>query len=159
MTPFSDAYMWHLRKVNIGFPRCQIRRRQSLLCQLNHKWSIGSWRILFDQWQLVVSLNIGITVTMVTMVSQITGVSVVCSNFCSGADQRKRHSASLAFVRGNHRWPVHSPHRVPVTRKMFPFNDIIMAWRCLCNKPLSKPVNDIHVVPLTQKEHDLIAQI
>ena len=43
------------------------------------------------------------------------------------ADQRKHQSsASLAFVRGIHRWPVNSPHKRPVTRKMFPFDDIIM---------------------------------
>ena len=36
-------------------------------------------------------------------------------------------SASLAFVRGIHRWPVNSPHKGPVTRKMFPFDDVMMA--------------------------------
>ena len=36
--------------------------------------------------------------------------------FFSGADQRKHQSsASLAFVRGIHRWPVNSPHKRPVT--------------------------------------------
>ena len=40
---------------------------------------------------------------MSTVVSQITGVSMVCSNICSGADQRKQSSASLAFVRGIYR--------------------------------------------------------
>ena len=34
---------------------------------------------------------------------------------------------SLAFVLGIHRWPVNSPHQWPVTRKMFPFDDI-MKW-------------------------------
>ena len=29
-------------------------------------------------------------------------------------------------VRGIHRWPVNSPHKWPVTRKMFPFDDVIM---------------------------------
>ena len=40
----------------------------------------------------------------------------------------KRHqsSASLAFVRGIHRRPANSPHKGPVTRKMFPFDDVIM---------------------------------
>ena len=33
----------------------------------------------------------------------------------------------LAFVRGIHRWPVNSPHKESVTRKMFPFDDVIMA--------------------------------
>ena len=30
------------------------------------------------------------------------------------------------FVRGIHQWPVDSPHKRPVTRKLFPFDDIIM---------------------------------
>ena len=34
-------------------------------------------------------------------------------------------SASLAFVRGIHRWPEDSPIKGPVTRKMFPFEDVI----------------------------------
>ena len=35
----------------------------------------------------------------------------------------KKHQsfASLAFVQGIHRWPVNSPHKWRVTRKMFPF--------------------------------------
>ena len=40
------------------------------------------------------------------MTSQITGISIVWSTVCSGADKKKhRSSASLAFVRGIHRWP------------------------------------------------------
>ena len=41
--------------------------------------------------------------------------------------EKHQSSASLAFVRGIHRWPVNSSHKWPVTRKMFPFDDIIMA--------------------------------
>ena len=33
---------------------------------------------------------------------------------------------SLAFVRGIHQSPVNSLHEGPVTRKMFPFDDVIM---------------------------------
>ena len=45
------------------------------------------------------------------------------------ADQRKHQSsASLAFVWGIHRRPVNSPHKWPVTRKMFAFDDVIMMW-------------------------------
>ena len=52
---------------------------------------------------------------------------VVYSTVYSGPDQRKRQStASLAFVRGIHRWPVNYPHKGPVTRRMFPFDDVIM---------------------------------
>ena len=35
---------------------------------------------------------------------------------------------SLAFVRGIHRGPVNSQHKRPVTRKMFPFDDVIMIY-------------------------------
>ena len=64
---------------------------------------------------------------MSAMASQITGVSLVWSTVCSGSDQRKHQSsASLAYVRGIHRWPVNSPHKGPVTPKMFLFDDVIM---------------------------------
>ena len=68
-------------------------------------------------------------IIMSAMASQITGVSIVCSGVCSGSDQRKHQSpASLAFVRGIHRWSVDSPHKWPVTRKMFPFHDVIVCY-------------------------------
>ena len=58
---------------------------------------------------------------------QITSLTIVYSTVCWGKDQGKyQGSASLAFVRGIHRRPVNSPHKGPVTRKMFPFDDIIM---------------------------------
>ena len=61
------------------------------------------------------------------MASQITSLTIVYSTVCSGSDQRKHQSsASLAFVWGIHRGPVNSPHKRPVTRKMFPFDDVIM---------------------------------
>ena len=66
-------------------------------------------------------------VIMDAMTSQITSPTVVYSPAYSGTDQRKYKSpASLAFVRGIHRWPVNSLHKWPVTRKMFPFDDVIM---------------------------------
>ena len=50
---------------------------------------------------------------------------------CLSADQRTHQSsASLAFVRWIHRWPVNSPHKWSVTRKMFPFDDVIMKNWC-----------------------------
>ena len=61
------------------------------------------------------------------LASQIPSLTIVYSTVYSGADQRKRQcSASLAFVRGIHRWPVNSPHKRPVTRKMFLFDDVII---------------------------------
>ena len=67
-------------------------------------------------------------VVMGTVASQITSLTIVYSTVYSGADQRKHQSSSSqAFVRGIHRGPVNSPHKWPVTRKMFPFNDVIMS--------------------------------
>ena len=73
------------------------------------------------------------------MASQITGVSIFCSTVGSTADQRKYQSpVPLAFVRG----PGNSPHKEPVMRKMFPFDDVIMArpcdWEHCDNKILRK---------------------
>ena len=75
-------------------------------------------------------------VIMSAMMSQITSLKIVYSAVYSGADQRKHQSsASLAFVWGLPRWPGNSPHKGPVTRKMFPFDDVIMSWRYRCNHP------------------------
>ena len=66
-------------------------------------------------------------VRMGAIASQITSLTIVYSIVYSDANQRKHQSsASLAFVRGIHRGPVNSPHKWPVTRKMFPFDDVIM---------------------------------
>ena len=66
---------------------------------------------------------------MGAMASQITSLIIVYSTVYSGADQRKhQRSASLAFVRGIPRWPVNSPHKWPVTRKMF--DDVTMRMVC-----------------------------
>ena len=68
-------------------------------------------------------------VIMGTMASQITSLTNVYSIVYSGTDQIKHQSsASLAFVRRIHRGPVNSPHKGPVTRKMFPFDDVIMLY-------------------------------
>ena len=58
---------------------------------------------------------------------RITSLTIVYSSVYPGAYQRKhKSSASLAFVRGIHRWPMNSPHKGPVTRKTVPFDDVII---------------------------------
>ena len=60
-----------------------------------------------------------------------------------GTDQRKHQSsASLAFVRGIHRWPLNSPHKRPVTRKMFPFDDVIMVYSIHCTPTVNSQSGD-----------------
>ena len=68
-------------------------------------------------------------VRMGAIASQITSLTIVYSTVYSDADQRKHQSsASLAFVWGIHRGPGNSPHKWPVTRKIFPFDDVIMTF-------------------------------
>ena len=66
-------------------------------------------------------------VIMGALPSKITSLTIVYSTVYSGVDQRKHQSSkSLAFVRELHRGSVNSPHKWPLTRKMFPFDDVIM---------------------------------
>ena len=66
-------------------------------------------------------------VIMGAMASQITSLTFVYSTVYSGRSKKTSNSASLAFVRGIHWLPVNSPHKWPVTRKRFPYDDVIMA--------------------------------
>ena len=80
--------------------------------------------------------------TMGAVASQITSPTIVYSTVHSGTDQRKHQSSvSLVFVRGIHRWPVNSPHKWPVTRKMFSFGDAIMTQRLPAIAPLDTIIN------------------
>ena len=73
---------------------------------------------------------------MSAMVSQITSLTIVYSTVHSDADKKTKHqsSASLAFVRGIHRWLGNSPHKGPVTREKFLFDDVIMAFEIHISK-------------------------
>ena len=71
---------------------------------------------------------------------KIIVIDIVCYSVCISTaycititvKSRKHQSyASLAFLREIHRWPVNSPHKGPVTREMFPFDDVIMWNICL----------------------------
>ena len=81
-------------------------------------------------------------VIMGPIASQITSLTTVYSTVYSDADQRKyQSSASLAFVRGIHRGPVNFPHKWPVTRKIFPFDDVIMTCSIMLIIPKAETMN------------------
>ena len=81
---------------------------------------------LYDASNVAKACHYGYVI-MGVIASRITSLTIVYSTVYSDADQRKHQSsASLAFVRGIHRGPLNSPHKWPVTRKMFPFDDVIM---------------------------------
>ena len=62
--------------------------------------------------------------------SSLVATQVVDMTTLAANDEIYHHqsSVSLAFVRGIQWWPVNSPHKCPVTRQMFPFDDIIMNY-------------------------------
>ena len=102
----------------------------SELCMKKEKWNkncicdpdLSIWRNGYHHSNDVI---------MSAMASQITSLKIVYSAVYSGTYQRKyQSSGSLAFFRGIHRWPVNSPHKGPVTRKMFPFDGVIDELLC-----------------------------
>ena len=60
-----------------------------------------------------------------TMESKITSLTIIYSTVCSGADQGEHQgSASLAFVKGIHRWPMNSP-----SQRASNTENISISWR------------------------------
>ena len=95
---------------------------------MHHLDSMSLTYFMYNRSQSIIMRNSHYNdVIMHTMASQITSLMIVYSSVCLHADQRKHQSStSLAFVWGIHWWPVNSPHKWPVMRKMFPFDGIIM---------------------------------
>ena len=125
---FSAAKFQEKKRMQLEFYMCPQNR--SSHNRLNILVSVASWyhisRVIQNGHPHYSDVIMG------AMASQITGLTIVYSTVYSGADQGKHESsASLAFGRGIHRWPVNSPHKWPVMRKMFPFDDVIMLLSCL----------------------------
>ena len=98
-------------------------------------------------------------VIMSAIASQIIRLTNVYSTVYSDANQRKHQSsASLAFKRGIHRWPVNSPHKGPATQKMFPFDDVIANSQIITRRHLEDGIKSINVSchSLTQYHNDSI---
>ena len=145
----SIAMMYHLRGVSdllCNWKSCLLCYMKDVVlhCSIFFKWNklvrvrvrvrvhqhdkskIGLTE--FKVWPVLYHYN---DVIMGLIASQITSLTIVYSTVYSDVDQRKHQSsASLAFVRGIHRGPVNSPHKWPVTRKMFPFDDIFYLSYC-----------------------------
>ena len=131
ITPIYIIYIY-IYYVNNGLIPCQ--RKVRVVCIIFYHWFIFRRRLLSKleiNVQEIGSVSIRLQkhhfcgqgvhdddVILSAMASQITGLLIVNSSVYSGADQRKHQSfASLAFVRGIHRWPANSPHKETVMRK------------------------------------------
>ena len=94
---------------------------------------------------------------MSAVASQITSLTIVYSTVYSGAAQRKHQSfVWLAFVGGIQRWLVNYPRKGPVTREMFPFDDVIMKWTLKCRLQTRDPVVSENVLQ-NLKQHFVIS--
>ena len=123
-----------LKNIEINSKTCQNEMEYSK--QHNGRWllhlpfsNVGKWdeNVLNVQDQFSTGCDHYDDVIMSAIASQITSLTIVYSTVYSGADQSKHQSsASLAFVWGIHRGPVNSPHKWTVTRKMVPFDDVII---------------------------------
>ena len=124
-----NAVLWYIRWQwsNLGNMLIPIRRQQGR-CLILHK----TWEKKFATWYVTLPNCYSVTssmgkslyilcpirygkgfnytdVIMRSMAYQITSLRIVYSTVYSGADQNKHQSsASLAFVRGIHWWPVNS---------------------------------------------------
>ena len=123
----------HNKTLPFDFPVVAKWQHNALYCSKHRNQTYTGAEAETCHWQwlpmprLLASSGHGNAVIMGATASQITSFTIVYSTVYPGADQRKHQSsASLAFVRGTHRWPVNSPHKWPVTRKMFPFDGVIM---------------------------------
>ena len=129
-TPYT-GFRLLLMRVIILYKLCELTRPQASYPEVSLKaWPVISCSHNFPKCYEHVICEALIPhyddVIMGAMASQITSLTTVYSTVYSDADKKKHQSsASLAFVRGIHRGPVNSPHKWPVTRKMFPFHDVI----------------------------------
>ena len=77
------------------------------------------------------------------------------SRYISKKTRKLQSSASVDLVRGIHRWPVDSPHKGPITQKMFPFHDGIMMH--ICNISSGNGLSPLRCQAITQAHADLFS--
>ena len=117
---FGSNILWHILKVHITELAASIASGPLWHCR-NSTPKLYICGLFYSKCKHYNDVIMG------AMAYQVTSLTIVYSIVYSGADQRKHQSsASLAFVWGIHRWPMNSPHKGSVTRKMLPFDDVIM---------------------------------
>ena len=123
---------------------CTVSCRQ-LWCNRFFKWALKFIHMIFcNKTRVMLFSQVAIPWRHNdAMASQITSLTIIYLTAYSDADQIKhQRSASLAFVKGIHRWPVNSPHKWPVTRKMFPLMTSSLAWCVWCHRALRLQLNE-----------------
>ena len=137
---FSNMLSWHPVFHDI---------RKKYFMSSHFPWysQISFHYISFCRWKQHPSSSVWVKITshyndiiMGTVLSQISSLTIVYSTFDSDPDERKHQSStSLTFVLGIHGGLMNSPHKWPLTWKMFRFDDIIMPHNGVvqCSEPSS----------------------
>ena len=89
------------------------------------KYRLNSWSSATIVWQTIVSSHYS-DVLMGTIASQITSQLFTQPFIQTQIKENIKAPRHWPLCGGIHRGPVNSPHKWPVTRKMFPFHDVIM---------------------------------
>ena len=114
-TPDACCALLALRSIQLmtGEPRPPVQRAPVTWREWG-LWSMAQWQIPYNE------------ITMGVMALKSPASRLFAQPFIEAQSKKHQSSASLAFGRGIHRWPVNSPNKWPVMRKMFPFDDVIM---------------------------------
>ena len=98
------------------FPKISITERGDYVCNT------------FSRWLVSCSSTGLITVTSQWMRWRLksSACRLFAQPFVQAQIKKNQSSAPLAFFMGIHRGPMDSPHKGPVTRKMFSFYDVII---------------------------------
>ena len=119
----------YIKRVRVCLYSWMCGRQQLLTVDVRYGWNPGGsadGKPIFIPLYMVLAIHY-IDVIMTTMASQITSITVVYSIVFSGADKKKTSKLRVTgLCAGNSPGPVNSPHKEPVTRKIFPFDDVIM---------------------------------
>ena len=135
----------HLKKTHciliycltIIVPKYLIDSKSSIKILVCAVYEINQWLYRYKSYHYALSVPRGhiplkntyhySDVIMSILASQITGDSTVCFTVWLDQHQRKHQSPRYwSFVKGIHRRMVGSPHKGTVTRRPFPFDDVIM---------------------------------
>ena len=126
----------YIKTMGEPFSIYQANRRHTIWCQQDRSRATTISHTLIPCTQIGLCMPCANqyhynNVIMNAIVCQITASRFFTQALIQAHIKEKNQSfASLALVRGIHRWPVNSPHKGPVTRKMFPFDDLIMIlWK------------------------------
>ena len=117
--------------IELGYLRydCKILIARTNNGGLRHSGFINTFRFHGDvlQWKLFIALLVLCAGNSPVTRASHAGVDVSLPDYIDRLRQERRNSSTLAMELHDDRWPVNSPHKGPVTRKMFPFDDVIMS--------------------------------